>query len=527
MFILRARAWLGSLLLNVAVFRFIVQSQLVATDHRQMELTSGSKWSPWQSWSPCSSTCGGGVATRVRTCLISHRHPFVKLCPGNQRQYKVCAVEDCPPGTMDFRELQCAAYNGHRISQIQGAVFEWVPFYGAPSPCELSCLAKGRRFYYNFGRVLDGTKCEAGSSGVCINGQCLAVGCGAILGSELKEDVCGVCGGRNTTCQRFQSVFITPHLSPGSLQYNEVTTIPAGATYIKVTDKSSNYLALQNRDYNYIINGNLAINWPGTYTAAGTKVHYRRSADHQESLEAIGPTKEDLHLMVLSMEQDSGINYEYWLPNDQYWLYHGDSNVLRGPHHAVAHTSHSFSLASPIKPTILAMTTTPISAQRAPARSRDDTASQRESWSQRNRLPYPSRPGNCGKCRRVRGKSNRIRQYCERDFALHVRIINKRIVGLETRYDVDVLKAYKKSFALLRREYLWVPNTCDCPRMVEMKQYVVIARRHVNYERTLNRVLLGADSFVRRYRPREDRLMRGLDGECEKWGYQLTVNRLG
>ncbi|XP_048473019.1 ADAMTS-like protein 5 [Rhincodon typus] len=236
-----------------------------------------------------------------------------------------------------------------------------VTMTAVPSPCELSCLAKGQRFYYNFGRVLDGTKCEAGSNGVCINGQCLAVGCGAILGSELKEDVCGVCGGRNNTCQRFQSVFITPHLPPGSLQYNEVTTIPAGATYIKVTDKSSNYLALQNRDYKYIINGNLAINWPGTYTAAGTKVHYRRSADHRESLEAIGPTKEDLHLMVLSMEQASGINYEYWLPNDQYRLYHGDHNVLRGAHHAVVHTSHSFSRASPIEATTLAMTTTPIS----------------------------------------------------------------------------------------------------------------------------------------------------------------------
>ncbi|XP_048477141.1 A disintegrin and metalloproteinase with thrombospondin motifs 10-like [Rhincodon typus] len=133
MFILQARAWLGSLLLNVTVFRFVVQSQLIASDRRRMELTSGSKWSPWQSWSPCSSTCGGGVATRVRRCLISHRHPFGKPCPGNQRQYKVCAAEDCPPGTMDFRELQCAAYNGHRLSQIQGAVFEWIPFYGGAS----------------------------------------------------------------------------------------------------------------------------------------------------------------------------------------------------------------------------------------------------------------------------------------------------------------------------------------------------------------------------------------------------------
>ncbi|XP_060709812.1 ADAMTS-like protein 5 isoform X1 [Hemiscyllium ocellatum] len=525
MFILQARAQPRFLFVNVTVFGIIVHSQLLAVDHRRMELSSGSEWNLWQSWSPCSSTCGGGVATRVRRCLI--RHPFGKPCPGDQRQYKVCATEDCPLGTKDFRQLQCAAYNGHQIPQIRGAAFEWVPFFGAPSPCELSCLAKGRMFYYNFGRVLDGTKCGAGSHGICINGQCLAVGCGAILGSELTEDVCGICGGKNSTCQRYQSVFITPHLPPGSLQYNEVTMIPAGATHIKVTDNSSNYLALQNRNYNSIINGNWAINWPGTYSAAGTKVQYRRSADHRESLEAIGPTKEDLHLMVLSMEQDSGIDYEYWLPNDQYRLYHGDRNVLRGAQRAAVHASRSFSPALPNEPTTVAMTTTPLPAQRSPARSRGYTASQRKDRSQRNRLLHPSRPGNCGKCQRVRGRSNRVRQYCERDFALHVKVINKRIVGLETCYDVEVMKAYKKGFAVLKREYLWVPNTCDCPRLVETKQYVVMAHRHVNYERTLNRVLLQKDSFVRRYRPQEDRLMRGLDEECEKRGYQLRGNTLG
>ncbi|GCC33830.1 hypothetical protein chiPu_0012301 [Chiloscyllium punctatum] len=354
----------------------------------------------------------------------------------------MCATEDCPPGTKDFRQLQCAAYNGRQIPQIRGAAFEWVPFFG------------------------------------------------------------------------------------GSLQYNEVTMIPAGATHIKVTDNSSNYLALQNRNYNSIINGNWAINWPGTYSAAGTKVQYRRSADHRESLEAIGPTKEDLHLMVLSMEQDSGIDYEYWLPNDQYRLYHGDRNVLRGAQRAAVHASRSFLQALPNEPTTVAMATTPLSAQRSPARSRGYTASQRKDWSQRNRLLYPSRPGNCGKCQRVRGRSNRVRQYCERDFALHVKVINKRIVGLETCYDVEVVKAYKKGFAVLRREYLWVPNTCNCPRLIEMKQYVVMAHRHVNYERTLNRVLLQKDSFVRRYRPQEDSLMRGLDEECEKRGYQLTGNTL-
>ncbi|XP_038639979.1 ADAMTS-like protein 5 [Scyliorhinus canicula] len=468
-----------------------------------------------------ASKSGPVVPASKKRCVNVNRHPFAKHCPGDQRQYKVCAVEDCPPGSEDFRQIQCAAYNGRPILQIPGIPSEWVPFHGASNPCELSCLAKGKNFYYNFGRVLDGTECKAGSTGVCINGQCLTVGCGQILGSEEKEDVCGVCGGQNKTCQQYRSIFITRQLTPGSLEYNEVTMIPAGATYLKVTDNSSNYLALQNGNYNYIINGNWAINWPGTYTAAGTKIHYRRSADLGESFEAIGPTKEDLHLLVLAMEQNSWIDYEYWLPNDRYWLYHGERSALQEAYRTVIQTPRSVTHTPQTVTTTIPMTSTITSAGRPPALPRYNSASLR------NRLPSPYRPDNCGKCRKVRGKWNRVRQYCEKDFVLHVKIISKRIIGSETRYDAHVVTNYKTRFAVLRREFLWVPNICDCPRIFTAREYVVMALRHVNYERTLNRILLAPDSFVRAYRPKEDKLLKGLDEECERRGYQLRVNASG
>uniref|UniRef100_UPI00398E7D77 ADAMTS-like protein 5 isoform X2 n=1 Tax=Pristiophorus japonicus TaxID=55135 RepID=UPI00398E7D77 len=390
----RHRPWPRFLLLIHAVLGLVAFTQLPAGGAGWKEPGSGIEWSPWSSWSSCSRTCGGGAATRVRRCSI--RYPIAEPCARDQRQYRLCAAEDCPPGTVDFRQLQCSAYDGHPIPQTRGATFEWVPFYGAPSPCELSCLAKGLNFYYNFGRVLDGTECAAGSDGVCINGRCLTVGCGQILGSEEKEDACRVCGGRNNTCQRYRSVFTTPHLTPGPFGYNEVTTIPAGATYIKVTENSSNYLVLQNRNYSYIINGNWVINWPGTYAVAGTKVHYRRSADHGESLEAMGPTKEDLHLMVLFMEQNSGIDYEYWLPNDRYRRYHGDRSALREAQHADG--ARSFTHASKVQTSVVPVTHTPARVRRPPAHSRSDTAPHRHGWSQRNRLPPPPRPGMKSDC---------------------------------------------------------------------------------------------------------------------------------
>lgn len=53
-----------------------------------------------------------------------------------------------------------------------------------------------------------------------------------------------------------------------------------------------------NSNQRYVINGDWAIDWPGVYEVAGTKVHYTRTADMHESLEATGPTLEDLSVMV-------------------------------------------------------------------------------------------------------------------------------------------------------------------------------------------------------------------------------------
>ncbi|CAH2274159.1 ADAMTS 5 [Pelobates cultripes] len=286
-------------------------------------LASSNDWSSWQSWSPCSRTCGGGAAVRTRQCLI--RDPLGPPCHGDQRQYQVCNVKDCPSGVSDFRHFQCSAYN-HK--PLMGTYYRWTPFHSGQSDCELSCLAQGQNFYYNFGRVLDGTSCRTDYDGICINGQCLQVGCDLILGSDEKTDICGVCGGKNASCRHHRSIYTTKYPTSGLFGYSEVTMIPAGATHIKVMDRSNNYLALRDRNHHYIINGNWAINHPGEYSVVGTKFQYRRSVDNQESFEAAGPTKEDLHIMILFTEQNAGIEYEYWLPKDYYIQQQRDRSSL-------------------------------------------------------------------------------------------------------------------------------------------------------------------------------------------------------
>lgn len=49
----------------------------------------------------------------------------------------------------------------------------WFILLSGSNPCELSCLAIGHNFYYNFGRVLDGTPCQSDQGTVCVNGKCL------------------------------------------------------------------------------------------------------------------------------------------------------------------------------------------------------------------------------------------------------------------------------------------------------------------------------------------------------------------
>lgn len=45
----------------------------------------------------------------------------------------------------------------------------------ADDECQLICIAIGYSFRYDFGRVVDGTKCEGGDGDfVCVEGECLA-----------------------------------------------------------------------------------------------------------------------------------------------------------------------------------------------------------------------------------------------------------------------------------------------------------------------------------------------------------------
>lgn len=59
------------------------------------------------------------------------------------------------------------------------------------NPCELSCMALGHNFYYNFGHVLDGTPCSDEGGVMCVSGRCL-VSYRLLISAWGSQPVCDV-----------------------------------------------------------------------------------------------------------------------------------------------------------------------------------------------------------------------------------------------------------------------------------------------------------------------------------------------
>ncbi|XP_008707585.1 A disintegrin and metalloproteinase with thrombospondin motifs 4-like, partial [Ursus maritimus] len=104
-------------------------------------------------------------------------------------------------------------------------------------------------------QVVDGTPCSPDSSSVCVQGRCIHAGCDRVIGSKKKFDKCMVCGGDGSSCTKQSGSFRKFRYG-----YNNVVTIPAGATHILVRQQGapgvrSLYLALKLPDGSYALNG--------------------------------------------------------------------------------------------------------------------------------------------------------------------------------------------------------------------------------------------------------------------------------
>uniref|UniRef100_A0A670YPS4 ADAM metallopeptidase with thrombospondin type 1 motif 8 n=1 Tax=Pseudonaja textilis TaxID=8673 RepID=A0A670YPS4_PSETE len=268
-------------------------------------------WGPWSSWGPCSRTCGGGVHFSYRDCDSPVPQNAGKYCEGQRVQYESCNTEECSPtgSCITFRsEKGDQKYN---FTDLNGNFLEWVPMYAGVSPrdrCKLVCRAKrGNEFKVFETKVIDGTTCAPDTLSVCVHGQCIKAGCDHIIGSSKKLDKCGVCGGDGSTCRR-----ISDSLNKSKFGYNDVVTIPAGATSIDIKQHSrrgvrhdGNYLALQTLDGKYLLNGNFTVSaMEQDIFVKGTVLRYSGSLTTLERLQSYQKLPESIVVQVLTVSSE-------------------------------------------------------------------------------------------------------------------------------------------------------------------------------------------------------------------------------
>uniref|UniRef100_A0A8C4QSZ4 ADAM metallopeptidase with thrombospondin type 1 motif, 10 n=1 Tax=Eptatretus burgeri TaxID=7764 RepID=A0A8C4QSZ4_EPTBU len=270
-------------------------------------------WGSWGAWSKCTRTCGGGVSSSERKCDNPKPTHGGTYCLGVRGRYRSCNTEDCPAGTQDFRDKQCASFNSQ---PFRGKLYSWTAYTAVQGKmCSLVCLADGYNFYTERAEVVvDGTRChdDPDSFNICVNGECKHVGCDRQLGSTLTEDKCRVCGGDGTTCETIHGEF-SKSIPWGD--YHKVVHIPRGAVNIEVeeTVPSKNYLALRTKN-GFVLNGDWTVQWPHSLTLAGTRFLYKRPVGEVEKLSARGPIDQPITVTVLLQERNKGIRYSFNVP---------------------------------------------------------------------------------------------------------------------------------------------------------------------------------------------------------------------
>ncbi|XP_045630291.1 A disintegrin and metalloproteinase with thrombospondin motifs 10 isoform X1 [Ursus americanus] len=269
-------------------------------------------WGPWTPWGDCSRTCGGGVSSSSRHCDSPRPTIGGKYCLGERRRHRSCNTDDCPPGSQDFREMQCSEFDS---VPFRGKFYTWKTYRGGGvKACSLTCLAEGFNFYTErAAAVVDGTPCRPDTVDICVSGECKHVGCDRVLGSDLREDKCRVCGGDGSACETIEGVFSPASPAAG---YEEVVWIPKGSVHIFIQDLnlSLSHLALKGDQESLLLEGLPGTPQPHRLPLAGTTFQLRQGPDQTQSLEALGPINASLIVMVLARTELAALRYRFNAP---------------------------------------------------------------------------------------------------------------------------------------------------------------------------------------------------------------------
>uniref|UniRef100_A0A8D0BGF9 ADAMTS like 3 n=1 Tax=Salvator merianae TaxID=96440 RepID=A0A8D0BGF9_SALMN len=246
---------------------------------------------------------------------LSPQGSFLEDTTGEQFLTYLYDDQDCPPEAGDFRAQQCSAYNDVKY---QGHFYEWIPAYDDPSsPCALRCQALGKALVVELApKVLDGTRCNAKSLDMCISGICQAVGCDRRLGSNAKEDNCGVCAGDGSTCRLVRGQAKT-HVSPDKRE-ETVIAVPHGSHSARIAVKGPAHLVIESKT----LQGDSrehSFGAPGTFVIENTTVEFQKSSE-REIIKVPGPLGADFIIKTrYTAPKDSTVQFFFYQPISHQW----------------------------------------------------------------------------------------------------------------------------------------------------------------------------------------------------------------
>ncbi|XP_071953311.1 A disintegrin and metalloproteinase with thrombospondin motifs 3-like [Antedon mediterranea] len=274
-------------------------------------------WGPWSAWGPCTKSCGIGVSKKTRRCDNPPPLKGGRRCRGKSKDFRFCNADDCVRPTEDFRELQCR----RRSNDVDNL---WVPYVTgnevAKEQCQLSCTSlltgsinKTRQ------NVIDGTRCNYDdTNSVCVNGNCLLVGCNGIRGSKRVHDVCGVCDGDGSSCHQKQGQFDGIIVPYGT---ESVVIIPRRAREIVISKPRNLYVIFVIEDIvsnHYVFESSNKNETTGFAVWAGTRFAYELGRE-REFIAAKGPLLKPIRVIVSSTVGYSRfveVRYQYVIPNE-------------------------------------------------------------------------------------------------------------------------------------------------------------------------------------------------------------------
>lgn len=169
-------------------------------------------------------------------------------------------------------------------------------------------MAASAAYYQLKDRVVDGTPCAPDRYDVCVNGACEKAGCDHVLGSGDTLDMCGTCGGDNTSCERVTGRHNVTSPGPG---YAPVLRIPAGSSNLDIrqrghngSSRDDNYLALvDTATGDYILNGNYVLStFNKVIPYGGTAIEYSGSDAPVERINSSRPLNRDVTVEVSTVK---------------------------------------------------------------------------------------------------------------------------------------------------------------------------------------------------------------------------------